>query len=73
MISGLVPPFLLAKYLKSKNFLTSLMTGVNQWPEYENMQRTLSETTRIISTIREELATIIWRRVVPGHCKYCPV
>lgn len=56
-----------------KEFLTSLMTGVNQWPEYENMQRTLSETTRIISTVREELATIIWRRVIPGHCKYCPV
>ena len=58
--------------LEVKEFLTSLMTSVNQGPEYENMQRTLSETTRIISAIREELATIIRRRVVSGHCKYCP-
>ena len=58
---------------KVKEFLASLMAGVNQWPEYQEMQRTLAEITKTISAIREELAIIIWRRVVPGHCKYCPV
>ena len=58
---------------KAKRFITNLMTQVCQWPEYEELRKTLSARTKVTSAIREELATIILKRVIPGRCKYCPV
>ncbi len=29
--------------------------------------------TRLRAVIRKELALIMWRKIVPGRCKYCPV
>jgi hypothetical protein len=58
---------------KVKEYISSLMAQVYQWPEYEDLRKTLSERAKVIETIREELATIILKRVIPGHCKYCPV
>lgn len=56
-----------------KKFIADLMTDVSQGPECEDMRRILAERRRVINAIREELATIILRRVVPGRCKYCPL
>jgi uncharacterized protein (UPF0335 family) len=58
---------------KAKKIITDLMAKVCQWPEYEELRKTLSERTKVTEAIREELATIILKRVIPGHCKYCPV
>jgi uncharacterized protein (UPF0335 family) len=58
---------------KAKGFITNLMAEVCQWPEREELQKTLSERTKVNAAISEELATIILKRVIPGHCKYCPV
>ena len=49
------------------------MAQVCQWPEYEELRKTLSERAKVTAAISEELATIILKRVIPGHCKYCPV
>ena len=58
---------------KAKEFITNLMAQVCQWPEYEELRKTVSERAKVTATISEELATIILKRVIPGHCKYCPV
>ena len=57
---------------KTKQFVHDLQVDINQWPETEGMKRTVSELRRLTETLREELATILLRRVVPGRCKYCP-
>ena len=41
--------------------------------EHEELHKTLSARTKITGEIREELAILIFKRVFPGHCKYCPV
>jgi uncharacterized protein (UPF0335 family) len=58
---------------EAKEFILGLMSQVCQWPEYEELKRTLAERARIIEAAREELATIILRRVISGRCRYCPV
>jgi hypothetical protein len=58
---------------KAKGFITNLMAEVCQWPECEELRKTLSERTKVTAAISEELAIIILKRVIPGHCKYCPV
>lgn len=58
---------------KVEEVITGLMAQVCQWPEYEELNRTLAERVHIIEAAKEELATVILRRVVPGRCKYCPV
>lgn len=56
-----------------QKFIDELIGGVSQWPEYEDRRRVLADRQRVTKDIREELATIILRRIVPGRCKYCPV
>ena len=58
---------------KGKQSITNLMAQVCQWPEYDELRKTLSGRAKVTEMIREELATIILKRVIPGHCKYCPV
>ena len=58
---------------KAKEFIIGLMAQVCGWPEYEELQKTISIRTKITGEIREELAILIFKRVFPGHCKYCPV
>ena len=58
---------------KGKKSITNLMAQVCQWPEYDELRKTLSGRAKVTEMIREELATIILKRVIPGHCKYCPV
>jgi hypothetical protein len=58
---------------KAREVTDDLMTQVYQWTEYEELQKTLRIRTKITGEIREELAILIFKRVFPGHCKYCPV
>lgn len=41
--------------------------------EFIDLQKNIVEFDRIGSKLREELAVIRLRRIVPGHCKYCPL
>jgi hypothetical protein len=58
---------------KAKEFITGLMAQVCQWPEYGELRKTLASRAKVTGEIREELAMLILKRIVPGHCKYCPV
>jgi uncharacterized protein (UPF0335 family) len=55
-----------------QKFIAGLMDGVSKWPEYNDRRRVLADRYQVNEAIREELATIILRRIVPGRCKYCP-
>jgi len=57
----------------TKKFIAQLMEAVGRWPEREDLRRTLAERSRVIDTIRDELATITLRRVLPERCRYCPI
>jgi len=41
--------------------------------EYHKLEKTVADIGRIGSKLREELAVIRLRRIVPGRCKYCPL
>lgn len=46
---------------------------IRQWEQYEEMKRLFSRLDSIKKRLRDELAIIIMRRIVPGKCKYCPL
>jgi len=41
--------------------------------EYQKLEQRRKELDELAPEIREELAIITLRRVVPGRCKYCPI
>lgn len=42
----------------------------DKWDEFQEIQHKLEDLSM---AIRTELSTIIWRKVVPGRCRFCPV
>lgn len=53
--------------------LKEFESRIRVWEQYENMRRSFTELDRVKRDLREELAVITYRRVVPGKCKYCPI
>jgi hypothetical protein len=47
-------------------------TEITAWEEYEALKRHFRELEKLRNDVKEELAVIIYRRVVPGRCRYCP-
>jgi hypothetical protein len=41
--------------------------------EYLDLEKTNAEIERVRSKLREELAVIRLKRILPGRCKYCPL
>jgi hypothetical protein len=39
----------------------------------QNLRIVFRDSWDLSAVIRKELALIIWRKIVPGRCKYCPV
>jgi uncharacterized protein (UPF0335 family) len=58
---------------ETQEFLAGLIDETSEWSEYEDAGRVQAERRRVTEAIREELATITLRRIVPGRCKYCPI
>jgi hypothetical protein len=56
-----------------KDLLTDFEQRIVDWEQLDNMRRLFTEIGRVQSSLREELAVIIHRRIVPGKCKYCPL
>jgi uncharacterized protein (UPF0335 family) len=56
-----------------EKFVSDLMTEASKLAESADMRLRLSQRRRVLEAIREELATIKLRRIVPGRCKYCPI
>lgn len=53
--------------------LEDLESRLRDWEDYRNLEKTIAEIGRLGGKLREELAVIRLRRIVPGRCKYCPL
>lgn len=58
---------------QAEKFVSDLVAQAMVLPESADMRQQLDQRRKVIETIREELATIKLRRLVPGQCKYCPI
>ena len=45
---------------------------IRKWEQYEEMERLFDLLHSLKRRLRDELAVITMRRIVPGRCKYCP-
>jgi hypothetical protein len=50
----------------------AIIDECTEWQESEELFRLTREFTKAQQSLKEELTTIILRRVVPGKCTYCP-
>jgi hypothetical protein len=53
--------------------LEDLESRLRDWEDYRNLEKTIAEIGRLDRKLREELAIVRLRRIVPGRCKYCPL
>ena len=53
--------------------LVDLESRIPTWEGYDLMKKLFTEMERLKLSLRDELAIIIFRRIVPGKCKYCPI
>jgi len=56
-----------------REVIEDLELGLREHEAYLDLGKTLTEIGRLNSKLREELAVIRLRRIVPGRCKYCPL
>lgn len=45
---------------------------IKEWDTFHDLERALRDLERVRKNLREEVAVIALRRVVPGRCRYCP-
>jgi hypothetical protein len=50
-----------------------LESSVKNFDEYLTLRKTISEMTCLKEKLREELAIVRLKRIIPGHCKFCPL
>jgi hypothetical protein len=53
--------------------IEDLESRIRDSEEYRNLEKTAIEIKRLGGKLREELAVVRLRRIVPGRCKYCPL
>ncbi len=53
--------------------LEDMESRLRDWEDYRDLEKTIAEIGRLDRKLREELAVIRLRRIVPGRCKYCPL
>lgn len=62
------------EYVKTiRQVIEDLEHSLRENEGYLNLVKTLDELRRLDGKLREELAVIRLRRIVPGRCKYCPI
>lgn len=62
------------KYMKIVyDILADLELQLRGSEEYRDLEKTIAEIKRLNGKLREELAVIRLRRIIPGRCKYCPL
>lgn len=50
----------------------SLMREAIEWADYDELYRLTQDFLRVQQSLKEELTTLVLRRVVPAKCDYCP-
>jgi len=56
-----------------RDILEDLESNIRDWEVYSELEKIITEIGRLRRKLREELAVIRLRRIVPGRCKYCPL
>jgi hypothetical protein len=56
-----------------RNAIGDLESRIKASEEYLSLEKTCVEISRLKAKLREELAIIRLRRIIPGRCKYCPL
>jgi len=46
---------------------------LKDWEEFRKLEKCFVELRRVKANLRDQLAVIILRRIVPGRCRYCPL
>lgn len=46
---------------------------IKDWEEFHSLEKMTKDLARVHKNLREEIAVIVLRRVVPGRCRYCPL
>lgn len=53
--------------------LRDLESNVKEWEVCKKLEKSFMELKRVERNLRDELAGITLRRIVPGRCRYCPL
>jgi len=56
-----------------RNVLKNYESRIKHWDDYRNLERSFAEQKQVSRKLRDELAAIKLRRIVPGRCRYCPL
>lgn len=56
-----------------REVLADFESSIRDYEEYCDLAKSFSELKRLSLKLRDELAVIILRRIVPGRCKFCPL
>ncbi len=56
-----------------RDVLGDMESHLRDWEAYHDLEKTGAEIGRVGRKLREELAVIRLRRIVPGRCRYCPL
>jgi len=56
-----------------KKVLRDLEARVKEWEECKKLEKSFIELERVEKNLKDELAVISLRRIVPGRCRYCPL
>ena len=56
-----------------REVLIDFESRITGWDLYRTMQKLFTELEGLKLSLRDELAIITLRRIVPGRCKYCPI
>jgi len=46
---------------------------IRKWEEFEKLEKSFTELRLVEKNLRQELAVITLKRIVPGRCRYCPL
>jgi len=56
-----------------KDVLIDFEHRIGDWEQLDSMRKLFTELGRVKSSLQDELAVIIHRRIVSGRCRYCPL
>lgn len=56
-----------------RTLLQHYESEIPHWEQYEEMGKLYAKLASLRKRLRDELAIIIMRRIVPGRCRYCPL
>jgi len=56
-----------------RDIIDDLEKYLPSWKEYDDFRKVVENLLKLKAKIRDELMIVRYRRIVPGHCRYCPL